>query len=336
MKKVLVLLLAAMSAGVGCGPSSKALESGDAVAEVDGRKIGLDEIDAAIEPELARIKSEQYAARKAKLEEMIDDALLAHRAKELDVPTAELVKREITAKTKLPSDEDVKATFEKVKDRTTASFDAVAPQIREMLARKATTERRNEVLAALRKEAHVVVRLAPPRFAIDIAGGHSNGAKNAPITFVEFSDYQCPFCGRSQATVAEVLEKYGGRIHHVFMDFPIASIHPFAKPAAVASRCAEEQGKYDEYHRLLFDRQRELSTDNFKRWAADLKMDAAKFDACLESGKFDSLIEESIRVGERVGVSGTPGFFVNGIPIHGAQPFTVFEKTIDEELTRAG
>jgi len=104
--------------------------------------------------------------------------------------------------------------------------------------------------------------------------------------------------------------------------------------AAVASHCAEEQGKYEDYHKLLFAHQRELSADNFKKWAGELKMDQTKFDGCLTSKKYDATIQKSLEAGQKVGISGTPGFFVNGIPIKGAQPFEVFQRTIDDELAR--
>jgi protein-disulfide isomerase len=246
------------------------------------------------------------------------------------------VKREITDKTPSPTDAELKGTFEKLKGQTKASFESLAPRIRSMLTAQATAVRRNEYLAELRKQAKVKVRLDPPRFAVDTTGGHVDGPADARITLVEFSDYQCPFCGRSQDTVAKLLDTYKGTIRHVFMDFPLTNIHAFAKLAAVASHCADEQGKFAEYHRLLFDRQRDFSADHFKTWAGEIGLDAARFDACLASDRFDAVIDRSLQAGQAVGVSGTPGFFINGIPVHGAQPFAVFKKTIDDELSRAG
>lgn len=325
-----------MSLAVGaCAPAPKESPKADVVAEVNGRAIDLEEVDTAIRPELVRIESERYAARKAKLEEMIDQALIADKAKALGIPAADLVKREITDKAKAPTDDEVKASFEELKHRTTDSFESLAPRIRDLLTRRAEQERRHEYLASLRKEAKVVVRLPAPRFTVDTTTGHSVGPADAPITLVEFSDYQCPYCGRSQATVAKVLQTYAGKIRHVFMDFPLTAIHPFAEQAAVASHCADEQGHWQAYHDLLFEHQHELSADKFEQWAVELKMDPARFRTCMTSGKYDSLIEKSLRAGESVGVSGTPGFFVNGIPIHGAQPFSTFETTIDEELAKA-
>ena len=332
----LALLAAAACVWQSCARIPGFAKNSDVAAQVGAKKITISEIDETIKPELAKIESERYDARKAKLDQMIDDALLTQKAKSLGITKDDLVQREINDKSKLPSEADVKATFDKFKAQAGgATFEALAPRIKEMLTTQATSARRAEYMGELKKEAKITINISPPRFQVDIATGHSAGATPAPIVLVEFSDYQCPFCGRSQDAVNKVLDKYDGKIRHVFMDFPLTAIHPNAMPAAVASHCAEEQGKYDEYHKRLFDKQKELSGDNLKKWAGELGLDQEKFDACLTSGKYEATIKKSLEAGQKVGISGTPGFFVNGIPIKGAQPFEVFQKTIDDELARA-
>jgi len=322
--------------GNGCARIPGFARKSDVAAQVGSKKITISEIDEAIKPELVKIESERYEARKAKLEQMIDEALLTEKAKSLGITKDELVKREVTDKAKTPTDADVKATFDRFKGQAGGqALDSLAPRIKEMLTTQAAAMRRAEFMGELRKEAKITINISPPRFHVDTAIGHAEGATPAPIVFVEFSDYQCPFCGRSQDTVKKVLDKYEGKILHVFMDFPLTAIHPMAMSAAVASHCAEEQGKYDEYHKALFEKQKELSNDNLKKWAGDLGLDQAKFDACLTSGKYEADIKRSVEAGQKVGITGTPGFFVNGIAIKGAQPFEVFQKTIDEELARA-
>ena len=340
MKNVMVGSLLLATAGMlaaSCSSFPGLSRKSDVAAQVGSKRITVREIDEAIRPELAKIEGERYEARKAKLDQMIEEALLAEKAKSQHITKDDLVKQEITDKAKLPTDEDIKATFDKFKGQmgNAANFDTFAPRIKDMLTTQATNARKAEYIAELKKEAKVQINISPPRFQIDTSTGHAEGPKEAPITLVEFSDYQCPFCGRSQDAVGKVLEKYEGKVHHVFMDFPLSSIHPFALQAAIASHCAEEQGKYDEYHKLLFQHQRELSTENFKKWAGELKLDTAAFDTCLASGKYDATIRKSVEIGQKAGITGTPGFFVNGIVIKGAQPFEVFEKTIDEELARA-
>jgi protein-disulfide isomerase len=331
LRRWLGAAVAALSLACACSVGQKP----DVAAKVGSRTISVAEIDASIRPELARIEGERYDARKQKLDQMIEELLLEEKAKSLGITKDELVKREITDKVKQPTDDDVKAMFAKLKAPSSTTLEQLSPRIREVLTTQATTARRNEFLAEIRKDASVRVALDPPRFRIDTAAGHPDGPKDAPIELIEFSDYQCPFCGRSQETVGKVLSTYQGKIHHVFMDFPLSAIHPFAKPAAVASHCAEEQNKFQKYHDTLFARQKELSNDNFKKWAGELGLDTAPFEQCLGSQKFDDRIQRSLAAGEVVGITGTPGFFVNGIAIKGAQPFEVFQRTIDDELARA-
>lgn len=317
--------------------ASRATRAPAAVAATIGeRAIDLREVDAAIAPELAKIESDRYEARRDKLGEMIEEALLAGQANTLGIRSDELLKREITDKVPAPTDAEIKDAYERVKGQAgNAALEDLTPRIRELLVQKTTNARRADYFGELRKKTKVVIRLEPPRFTIDASTGHAHGPAHAPVTLVEFSDYQCPFCARSQPTVEKVLSRYEGKIRHVFMDFPLAQIHPLAMQAAVASRCAEEQGKYREYHARLFAEQHRLSAESLKKWADDLKLDPAAFDSCLGSGKFDATIQRSLDAGRRVGVSGTPGFFVNGVPIHGSQPLEVFEQTIDGELARA-
>jgi protein-disulfide isomerase len=305
----------------------------DVAARVGDHKITVAEIDAKIQPELKRIDGEVYEARRSKLDQLIEEALIEDKAKSLGIEADELVKREVDDKAKEPTDEEVKATYEKFKGQL-GKFEDVAPRIKELLGNQGKQARRSEFIAGLRKESKVKIALEPPRAKIDISTGIADGPKDAPIVLIEFSDYQCPFCGRSQAAVQQVLEKYDGKVLHVFMDFPLAQIHPNAQPAAVAARCAGEEGKYWDYHKVLFERQKELSAENFKKWAADLGLDKDKFDQCLDSKKHDAVIQESVKAGAAVGVTGTPGFFVNGISIKGAQPFEVFQTTIETELAR--
>jgi protein-disulfide isomerase len=317
------------------GSNRAARKAGPVAATIGKQSIDMSQLDDAIAPELAKIETDRYEARREKLGEMIESMLLAEEAKSEGITDDELLKREVTDKVKTPSDDEIKEAYDRVKGQAgNASLAELTPRIRELLVQKGTNARRADFFGELRKKTKVVVRLEAPRFEIDSSAGHAEGPADAPITLVEFSDYQCPFCARSQPTVAKVLSHYDGKIRHVFMDFPLTQLHPLAMQAAVASRCAEEQGKYSEYHERLFAEQRGLSAENLKKSAVELKLDPAAFEDCLGSGKFDAAIQRSLDAGRKVGVSGTPGFFVNGVPIHGSQPFEVFEQTIDAELAR--
>ena len=303
-------------------------------ATVAGKTITLGEIDAAIRADLARVEMQRYEARREHLDRMIDQALVEKKAADLGISDEDLFKKEITDKVKQPDDAAVKAYYEEHKEQIPNPFEEIAPRIRQALASQAMQERQREFVGTLRKEYGVEVALAPPRTEVSTEGGLAQGPSDAPIVLVEFSDYQCPFCARSQETVERLLAKYGDKVHHVFMDFPIAQIHPRAMPASIAGRCAGEQGKFWEFHKQLFRNQRELTDVNFKKWAGDLKLDVTKFEACRTGGGQEAAIEKTMDAGQKVGVTGTPAFFLNGVMISGAQPYEVFEQLIEGELAR--
>jgi protein-disulfide isomerase len=173
------------------------------------------------------------------------------------------------------------------------------------------------------------------------------GNPDAPITIIEFSDFQCPFCARFHTqTLPSILEEYieQGKVKLVFRDFPIQSIHPNALPASVAAECANDQSKFREMHDMLFEKQNEwnkLETTDalalFSQYASSMEIDQETFDSCLVSGKHIPEIKKDLEDGQGYGVSGTPGFFVGNdkigfVELKGAQPFESFKKVIDAQL----
>jgi predicted DsbA family dithiol-disulfide isomerase/ribosomal protein S17E len=304
------------------------------VAVVGARKITVAELDASIKPELTRLEMEKYQARKAKVDELVQRALVEEEAKAKGVSPDELMTREVASHATEPTDQEIKEFWDKYKEQIKGKFEEQKDRVKQYLKTRSLGTRQGEYLAELRKNAKVEVYLEPPRLEVATTGGIEKGEKSAPITFIEFSDYQCPFCGRSQDVVKQVVAKYGDKLYHVFMDFPLTSIHPLAMPAAAASRCAGDQGKYWEYHDLLFQRQAQLSAENFGKWAQELGMDGAKFAACIKEDKHQKDIQSSMEIGQKAGVTGTPAFFLNGIMISGAQPFEQFESIIQTELER--
>ena len=164
------------------------------------------------------------------------------------------------------------------------------------------------------------------------------GDENAPVTMVEFTDYQCPFCKRHfDQTSSQVNQDYieSGKVRYLFRDLPL-SFHSNAKPAALAARCAGDQGKYLEMHDALFDGQEEWSTgsqdDIFKGYAGQLGLNQGTFNSCYDNDTYGDAIDEDIALASRAGASGTPTFFINGTKVVGAQPFSAFQAAIDAEL----
>ena len=169
-------------------------------------------------------------------------------------------------------------------------------------------------------------------------GNYVKGDTDAPVTIYEFSDYQCPFCGRFYTdTLPELDAKYikTGKVRLVYKDFPLDNIHSEATPAAMAARCAGEQGKYYEFHDKLFENQRSLDTSNYKQWAQDIGLDTSKFNSCVDARKYLSAVRKDLVEGQQNGIQGTPGFLINGKLISGAQPFSVFEAAIESALAQS-
>jgi len=173
------------------------------------------------------------------------------------------------------------------------------------------------------------------------------GNKNAPLTIVEFSDFQCPFCGAFYSqTFPQIQKDYidSGKVKLVYRDFPLENIHPNAMAASLAAQCANEQGKFWDYHNTLFSSQRNWATLNsinatnaFKQFAVDLKLDSNNFNSCIDSSKYQDKVNKNFQDGMTYRVSGTPTFFIgddkNGyIQLVGAQPYSVFKQEIDQQL----
>lgn len=171
------------------------------------------------------------------------------------------------------------------------------------------------------------------RISVSVDGDPSTGPDNAPITIVEFSDYQCPFCQRwHEDTFKALMEAYPNQIRFVYRDFPLYSIHPQAEPAAEAANCANAQGKFWEYHESLFSEKMDLGPQAYLTYASELGLDINAFEQCLEKNEFIAEITADFNDGSNLGVSSTPTFFINGIMIVGAQPLNIFQSIIDMEL----
>lgn len=165
---------------------------------------------------------------------------------------------------------------------------------------------------------------------------HIRGGDNAKVTIVEYSDFECPFCEAVHPTIKQVMDTYGDDVRLVYRHYPL-SFHPQAQKAAEASECAADQGKFWEFHDTMFDNQALLQggVTQLKKWAADLRLNTAKFNNCLDSGEKATIVADDASGGSAIGVTGTPGFFINGISVVGAQPFSTFKQVIDQELAKS-
>ncbi len=171
------------------------------------------------------------------------------------------------------------------------------------------------------------------RYPVGVAGEPATGPENAPVTVVEFGDFQCAFCKRFFAEVEQqMLDKYAGKIRFVFRDFPMPEMHPYAETAAEAAHCAGDQRRFWEYHNLLFQSQSLLDRTTLTAYAKQLNLDVKAFEYCMNSGKHRQHVKANLSDGQALGVSGTPTFFINGRRLVGVQPLSVFSIYIDADL----
>jgi protein-disulfide isomerase len=235
-----------------------------------------------------------------------------------------------------PSDEAIQKVWDENKSQMPpdATLESMRPQIIQFLQKDQGREIAMKLFDELKAKANYQMLLEEPRVVV-AATGPSKGPADAKITIVEFSDFECPFCGKAEESVTQVMEKYAGKVRIVFRHFPL-SFHPNAPKAAEASMCANEQGKFWEMHKQLFANRSALTVDDLKKHAGTIGLDQAKFNECLDGNKMKALVEADTKAGGEVGVSGTPAFFINGKLLSGAQPFSEFQKVIEAELKKGG
>jgi protein-disulfide isomerase len=316
-------------------------QSQDAVvADVGGRKITLKEVDERwqqLDPgERARVTQTLYQHRRNVLEQLVGDLLIEEAAKAANMPVPQYVEQEAGKRMQPVTEAEVQQFYEANKDRAQGrTLEDLRKPIQDFLAGQRQQQARAQLVDDLKKKGSgVKVLLDPPRVDVSADPGDPiKGPANAPITIIEYSDYQCPFCARVNPTLDQVRKVYGDQVRIIFKDFPLPN-HPEAPKAAEAAHCAGEQGKYWELHDRMFASQQALQVPMLKQYAAALGLDMNAFNQCLDSGKHSARVTENLRSGEAIGVSSTPTLYVNGRPVVGAQPFEYFKAVIDEELAR--
>ncbi len=300
------------------------------VATVGTHSITERELDEKIRPQMSSLEAQVYELKKNAIQVLADDYLIEQAAKKSNLSVQDYLKRELDSKDNVVAEADARKYYDQFKDRIGRPYEQVKTQLMDGLTAQKVELRRRTLVEKLRKQAPLKVMLAAPRFEV-AAIGPSRGPANAPVTIVEFSDYQCPFCRRSESSIKEVLEKYGDQVRLVYRDFPLAN-HANATDAARAARCAGEQGKYWDMHGQIFADQSKLSRADLKAMAKKTGVSQSQFDACLDSAKYEAEVKKDMLAGQDLGVDGTPTFFINGRRLVGAQPFERFKELIDQEL----
>lgn len=311
--------------------------AGDTLAEVNGVAITSEEVEKPLASQLGRLEEQIYNLKRQRVEALINEKLLAKEAAKRGISVPALLDIEVTSRIGLVTEQEIEKFYQENKAQLKGEESSLREKIRAYLQNQKLVAKREEFLKSLRSQAKIVVNLKPPpvlRVEVSVDGALFKGPANAPVTIVEFSDFHCPFCQRVLPTLAQIGSQYGETVKLVFRDFPIESLHPGATKAHEAARCANDQGKFWVYHDKLFASPPNSSPEIFKGFAKDLGLDVTGFETCFDSGKYRAAVKKDIEEGQRVGVTGTPAFFINGRLLSGAQPIEAFTRVIDDELAR--
>ena len=320
-------------------PQPADAQAPDLLAVVNGAPITAAEVDAKLGASLAKLQEQIYTMQRAQLDTLIEEKLLAAEAAKRKVTLDALTQAEINARIQPVTTADASTFFEANKARLQGgTFATLEEQIKTHLTSQRLTARRKEFVATLRDTATVTTYLEAPepfRSEVSVAGAPVRGNPNAPVTIVEFSDFHCPFCRRAHPVIQQLMTKYGDRVRLVYKDMPLDNLHPNARAAAEAGRCAAEQGKFWEFHDKLFANEPDSSPATLNRLAQEVGINIPPFEACYKERRFKAQVDASSQEGTRLGVTGTPTFFINGRTVTGALPLESFSKVVDEELKRA-
>ncbi|EMF83856.1 thioredoxin-like domain protein [Leptospira weilii serovar Topaz str. LT2116] len=308
--------------------------SSDGFVQINGKNYTIKDV----EKDNPRVARKFYAETNDRLYRVLSEfaskKVVSLAAKERKVSEKDLLEPSVQS----PSVEEMRAIYEQYKNSPALqgkSFDQVKAEIENHLISQKKEEARNSLFSELRNKYNISVKvkeLPPLRDDTIVAGNNpSIGPENAKVTVIEFSDFECPFCKRSQDVNAQLRAKYKDQIRWVFRDYPL-SFHPNAMFAHIAANCSASQGKYWEFFKVLFDNSGNLARDRVLDLARGMGLDMKTFSQCVNDASVRKEVEADMAEGEKYGVSGTPAFFINGIMIEGAQPIEAFTKVIDQEL----
>jgi protein-disulfide isomerase len=298
-------------------PGVAGLAPATVIVTVGGRPITFGALSERLKPIVYKLRLNNYTLAKQALDVTINDLLLLAEATKRGVNPEDIIRKEVSDKVRPPTQAEVEKFYEENKARINGDFASVNNQIATYLQQKKRERLEEELSARLRQGANIrllITEPALPTQLISVDDDPVRGDANAPVTIVEFTDFQCPSCAAMQPLLEEALKIYGNKVRLVVRDFPLA-MHPNARKAAEAANAAHAQGKFFEYVSLLLKRQDQLDVPSLKKYATELGLNRAQFDAALDSGKYALEVKNDISDGELYGVDSTPAIFVNGVAL---------------------
>jgi len=337
-----VLALLTWAIGIAAtGPSPP----GAVAASVGAETILRASVESTIQPEIDRAQADrdaqlrqldfELAQKRAKIIESEVERLLNERVLALESAASHSSRDELLgkAKARAVTDDEVLGFYQARRQEINQPLPNVRSQIRELLEQQARAEATSAYLKGLRAKYHAVSRIEPLRIPVD-ADGPAQGPSMAPVTMIEFADFQCPYCARMEPVLEELRAAYPKELRIVFRHLPLSSLHPLALPAARGAVCADQQGHFWEMHDALFRDQSALAEEALKVTARRIGLDGDAFDQCLKSDASEARVNVDNAAAEAIGLGGTPAFFINGRFFGGTAPANAFKAIIDDELAR--
>jgi protein-disulfide isomerase len=331
-KPVFFLVTLALSVAPTLSRAQASSSGKEVIAEVNGQKIVMSDLEQSEGGKLLQARSSYYDAQRKALDDLIDQNLLEQQAKKEGLTVDQLLDREVRSKLPAdPTDDQLKVSYEIVD--TDQPFDAVRSKILDHIRETRFNKAKAAYLVKLRTQSNILITLQPPSANVNLANSILQGSPNAQVVLVEFADYQCPYCQKVHPDIAKLKQEFGDKLSIAFKDFPLP-MHPYAEKAAEAARCAGAQGKFWEYHDALFT-EKKLEVPQLKEQAVAMHLDTAAFDKCLDSGEQAAVIQKDYAEGKKLGITGTPSFFVNGHYFSGAANYTMLRDMVHQQLVAA-
>lgn len=316
------------------------------LAVVNGETITEEQVNRVAAADLTKLEANRPATQAAyvrarleiqwkALDSLIEDKLITAEAAKQKVTREHLLEAEVESNVGVPSNQEVEEFYELNKARIPLPRAEALPQVKQYMIDQSRRRYRDGLIRNLKRSHTVTTHLDPLRTDVPTAGYPSKGPANAVVTLVEFSDFECPFCGGLFPTLKLVERNYSDKVRIVYRQFPLTNMHPRAQKAAEASLCANEQKRFWEFHDSMFGNQADLTVDALKRRAVELKLDTAAFNSCLDSGRQADAVKKDSEEGSRLGVTSTPTMFINGRLLSGNQPYADIRAIIEDELQRS-
>ena len=297
-------------------------------ATISGTVLTLADLQAKEGGKLLQAQYQYYLSERKALEEAIDTRLLEQEAGLRHISLDDLLQAEVYKNVKDPTEDQLQVYYEGLD--TQDSYASVRNEVLEHIRDLRRTKARAAYVEKLRNQAQIHILLEPPSADVKTANSFVQGARTAPVVLVEFADYQCPYCQKVNPQIQRLKKEFGDSLSVVYKDFPLP-MHHGAQKAAEAARCAGQQGKFWEYHDVLFY-SNELSTDGLKEHARVLKLNSDRFNECLDNGTEAEAVKSDLTEAKSLGLTGTPSFFVNGHFFSGVVEYAALKDIINQQL----